>query len=39
MGWGRGELGMFSIDDFVKNKQIKFAYKIIQNHCPLKRDI
>jgi len=25
MGWG----GMFNIDGFVKNKQIKFVYKII----------
>jgi hypothetical protein len=33
MGWGRGrgKLGMFNIDDFVKNKQIKFVCKIINS--------
>jgi hypothetical protein len=28
---GGGGLGMFNIDDLVKNKQIKFAYKIINS--------
>jgi hypothetical protein len=28
---GEGKLGMLNIDDFVKNKQIKFAYKIFNS--------